>query len=132
MDTDYIRVHSCGAVYHLSDCIYFDVLAKVGHPYYLKICVEEEEGNNVLLFRWDSIPDDILQIYNYITGASFVDKKNTMYGPHISRSDGRIYALCKFPDDHIGSYVAIDDNIIPKYNNKFFSALFKNINNKKV
>ncbi len=132
MQTDYIRVHSCGAVYYLSDSIYFDVLTKVGYPYYLKICIEEEEGDNVLLFRWDNIPDDIMQVYNYIVDKSYVGKNNTMLGPHINRSDGRIYALCKVPDGHIGSYVAIDDTIIPDYNAKFFSMLLKKMNDKKI
>ncbi len=105
---------------------------KVGHQYYLKVCVEEEEDNNILLFRWDTIPEDILRIYNFVSEKSFIDKNNILYGPHIKRLDGRIHALCKFSDTHIGDYVDTPDTIIPRYNAKFFSCLLRNITDKEM
>ena len=122
METEFIKVHTCGAVYSLSDCIYFDVLLKIGHQYYLKISVEEEEGVNTLLFRWDTIPDNIRMLYDYVDQKSFMDDKHTLYGCHIGRIDDRIYALAKFAENPIGMYVSIADKTIPRYNTKFFET----------
>ncbi len=127
MQSDFIKVHTCGAVYNLSDSMYFDVLQKIGDQCYLNIHIETEEGDIQLLYSWDKIPQVVLQIYEYVDKKSFMSENNIVYGCHINRTDSNIFALRKFQENPIGKYVTICDKDMSVYDDNFFHTRWRNL-----
>lgn len=136
--SEFLRVHIAGAVYCITDMIVFDVLKKIGDQYYLHMCIqinEFEEKN--FLFRWDEIPNDVSDIYEYVKSTSIVqitpNGSYTLYGDHIARCNSHKYTLIKFPNDPFKiieldvEYSELDDE-----NTKFIAEIAENMRIVKV
>ena len=98
--SDFIRVHIAGAVYCITDMIIFEVLQKIGDQYYLYMTIQENEIEEVnFLFRWDEIPKNVMDIYEYVNSTSLLEitgEHYVLYGNHIGRKNNHKYTLCKY------------------------------------
>jgi hypothetical protein len=84
--------------------IVFDVLKKIGDQYYLHMCIQINEFDEKnFLFRWDEIPNDVSDIYEYVKSTSIIEATPngpyTLYGDHIARRNSHKYTLINFPND---------------------------------
>jgi hypothetical protein len=116
-----------GAVYCMSDCIYFKVLGKVGDQHHLYVTISEYDDDKNYLFAWNDIPEDVMKIYEYVNNISFFGEKHILFGCHITRKNDNIYSLDKYPENPIGKDVVIKDSDISEYNEVLFSRLWKTL-----
>ena len=116
-----------GAVYCMSDCIYFEVLNKIGDQYYLHITVSDEHDVQTYLFAWNKVPQNIMNIYQYIDSRSFFDKTNALFGCHMLRKGDDVFKLMKYPENPIGKDVNISDSYISDYDQVFFDSLWQEL-----
>jgi len=95
--SDFICVHIAGAVYCITDMVIFEVLKKIGDQYYLHMIIQRDEIEEIkFLFRWDEIPKNVLDIYEYVKSTSILeinDNYYTLYGNHIGRKNNHKYIL---------------------------------------
>ena len=138
LKSEFLRVHTAGAVYCITDMILFDVLQKIGDQYYLHMCIQIDEFDEKnFLFRWDEIPKDVSDIYEYVKSTSIIEAtpngSYTLYGDHIARRNSHKYTLINFPNDPFKiikldvEHCELDDE-----NTKFIAEIAENMRIVKV
>lgn len=122
-----IIVHMSGAIYSTNDVIIFKVLKVIGEQYYMEVLLlYEEVMEDTFIFRWDQIPEAVLQIYNFITSKSGIINK-TLFGPHLFKNDEKIYCIRKINKNIIGQTLTIDLNPSKSYYTEMFSTIARHI-----
>jgi hypothetical protein len=107
----YVVVHIAAAVYSCGDTITFEVLQEICGQLYLRVIVQYEEiMEEVFVFRWDKIPTEVREIYEFVS-ANSSKYDGILLGTHILRNDARQYALAKFIKDPIGQTREIPEAI---------------------
>jgi hypothetical protein len=102
MTIDTVVVHIAGAVYSCGDVMVFKVLQQIGGSSYLNVVVQcEQICEDSYTFRWDNIPEEVREIYEFVNNKSCLSK-SILFGPHIGRIDENRYAICKFDKQVIG------------------------------
>jgi hypothetical protein len=131
--SEFLRIHIAGAVYCITDMILFDVLQKIGDQYYLHMCIQINEFEEKrFIFRWDEIPKDVSDIYEYVKQTSVVEATSngsyTLYGNHIGRHQDHKYVLINYLNDPFNDmefdsdYSELDDE-----NTKFIAEIAENM-----
>lgn len=132
-ETDFLRVHIVGAVYCITDMILFDILKKIGDQYYLQMCIQVNEFEEKrFLFRWDEIPKDVLDIYEYVKVTSVLEAtpngSYTLYGNHIGRRQDHKYVLINYLNDPFNDIeVDSDYSQLDDENTKFIAEIAENM-----
>jgi hypothetical protein len=124
---DFTVLYMSGAVYCMSDCIYFKVLHKIGYQYHLYITISENEKDHNYLFAWNNIPEDVMKIYEYVNNASFFGEKHILFGCNIARKNDNIYSLIKYPENPIGQDIIIHYSDLSEYNKNLFKRLWETL-----
>lgn len=129
--SEFIRVHTAGAVYCITDMIIFDVLKKIGDQYYLYMTIQQNEiEEQSFLFKWDEIPKNVMEIYEYVKSTSIIeiyDDIYTLYGNHIGRKNNHKYTLCKYINSPFQT-IELGDVIYPNENdNEFINTIAENM-----
>jgi hypothetical protein len=126
IEADCVTIHVAGAVYCLSDSVYFEVLKEIGGMLYLRTIIEVEDGIINYTFRWREVPSEIMELYELADIKSFM-RNSILFGCHLLRKSNNIYAITKFSANPIGKTdkVSIDD--VSEYNGEMFRSLLSRV-----
>lgn len=131
--SEFLRVHIAGAVYCITDMILFDILKKIGDQYYLQMCIQINEFEEKrFIFRWDEIPKDVSEIYEYVNVTSVLEATSNgsyiLYGNHIGRRQDHKYVLINFLNDPFNN-TAVDSDYseLDDENTKFIAEIADNM-----
>jgi hypothetical protein len=122
-----ITIHVTGAVYCLSDSIYFEVLKQIGGELYLRTIIEIEDGVNSYTFRWCEVPAEIMELYELADSKSFINTKHILFGCHYLRKSNNIYAITKFSANPIGKVDTVCVDSLSAYNGNIFRSLLRRV-----
>jgi hypothetical protein len=126
IEVDCVTIHVAGAVYCLSDSVYFEVLKEIGGMLYLRTIIEVEDGIINYTFRWCEVPSEIMKLYDLADTKSFMSN-SILFGCHLLRKSNNIYAITKFSDNPIGKTdrVSLDD--VSEYDGKMFQSILNRV-----
>jgi hypothetical protein len=124
---DCVTIHVAGAVYCLSDSIYFEILRGISGELCLRTTIDIEDGSICYTYKWSDVPSEIMELYDLVDSKSFMNSKYVLFGCHLLRKSNNIYAITKFPTNPIGKTdrVSVDD--ISGYDGKIFSSLLHRV-----
>jgi hypothetical protein len=125
---DCIILHVTGAVYSCGDVIIFEVLQEICGEMYLQVSIQYDEVmEDVYIFKWCDIPEEVRAIYEFAnTKSTIVD--NVLYGAHILRKDDSMYALCKFRNEPVGTEKSLPYKEYEEYDGQMFIHLAMHMN----
>jgi hypothetical protein len=109
-----IRTHVSGAVYSITDMIIFNEYKDLhSSDKYLNVVVLEDDIiEHKTVFLWTEIPEDIMDILQYVTKTSSLeyDENDNMvlYGNHIGRVKNYRYNLMTFLGNGFDIYEVVD------------------------
>jgi len=121
---EFTRLHIAGAFLSNADCIYFEVLKKISDQYHMLVTISQDHDEEYFLFPWDMIPQNIMNIYEYINSKSSLDQDNVLTGCHMSRKGDDVYEVAKYPKNAIGNDVKIMDSQISMYDEERFREIW--------
>lgn len=112
---DCIKIHMAGAVYCITDMIIFEIYKDIhSMDYYLNVVITQDEMTEYrTIFRWDQIPEDVMEIYDYVNHTSALeinDNSYVLYGTHIGRIHNHKYKLMTSLNEHLNTYEVIDQS----------------------
>ena len=120
-----------GAILSSADCIYFEVLNKIGDQYNLFVTISRDHDEQNFLFPWDKIPQNIMNIYQYVDNNSSFNQDTVLFGCHMSRKGSDVYEVAKYPVNPIGKEVKISDSYLSMYDEELFRDIWITLNSVK-
>lgn len=116
------------AVYCITDMVVFQVYKTISDDkYYLVVILQQDDINeHVNVFEWEDVPQDIMDIYSYVSSTSVMEQKDDtyiLYGNHIGRNKDHKYVLMQYITNpcmdeklHILSlHENVDENVMKCY-----------------